>query len=391
MNDWQDAVDEILEFCHILTSVPKSNNTKIGLAEIVYFQSMKFFKNNTIPVLISLLSILICANILLTYRNNQVIEDHKVLQKQTEQIKQKSQAIINYIMHGLDLGVRGFAHTKQDVLLSPFNEAISMKAPIFQDLETLLQAQQYDLKNLHLLEDGIDEYIQHCKFMVEVARKDSMDQFRQLLQEDRGTALWEKCMAFREPVFAHIDQLNQQAEARYETAIISNRWVQVLLFIIGLPTLGFVLYQIRLDKKSRIALLKQLEENNRKYIFNPGENLQEGIIDPQEIVDASIKNFQKASEFIHHISEGNYNIEWQGLNETNQKWNQANLAGRLTKMREQLEQGKKEEERRLWVNEGLARFSEITRSRQDNIENFAHVVVLFLQSIFMHNREVYLF
>jgi transcriptional regulator with GAF, ATPase, and Fis domain len=55
-----------------------------------------------------------------------------------------------------------------------------------------------------------------------------------------------------------------------------------------------------------------------------------------------------------------------------------NLAGRLTRMRDQLKQMKNEEERRQWSNEGLTLFSETVRNHQQNLTELSLEVVRFL-------------
>jgi transcriptional regulator with GAF, ATPase, and Fis domain len=96
------------------------------------------------------------------------------------------------------------------------------------------------------------------------------------------------------------------------------------------------------------------------------------------LIEHSIKNLQQASRFIEHISEGQYDTEWPELNQTNKNLNESNLAGRLTRMRDQLKQLKKDEERRLWTNEGLTKFSETVRNHQNNLIELSNEVVKFL-------------
>jgi GAF domain-containing protein len=71
-------------------------------------------------------------------------------------------------------------------------------------------------------------------------------------------------------------------------------------------------------------------------------------------------------------------VKWEGLNAANEELNKTSLAGRLTNMRERLEQMKREEERRLWNNEGLTRFSEIVRNHQNNLTELTNEVIRFL-------------
>ena len=80
----------------------------------------------------------------------------------------------------------------------------------------------------------------------------------------------------------------------------------------------------------------------------------------KEVIESSIENVRAASEFIKAMAKGNYGVEWTGLTEQNEAHNKETLAGNLLDMREKLKLvKKKEDEQRNWVNEGLAKFSEI--------------------------------
>ena len=125
----------------------------------------------------------------------------------------------------------------------------------------------------------------------------------------------------------------------------NNIYLQVFILLLGLPTLGYVIYKIQSDERQRLSLLVKLEENNRRYIFNQGTEVV--VTNPEHVIGNSIVNLQQASEFIENISEGKYTAQWTGLSEANQELNKTSLAGRLTNMRAQLEQMKREEERRF--------------------------------------------
>jgi hypothetical protein len=158
--------------------------------------------------------------------------------------------------------------------------------------------------------------------------------------------------------------------------------------LIGLPTLVFVVTKIKKDNRERLKLLQDLERNNRQYVFNPGEHVE--FHSQEEVIEHSIRNFQNASEFIDSISHGEYTIAWPELDDTNLPLNENNLAGRLTKMRDQLKQIKKEEEKRLWSNEGLTKFSEIVRNHQQNLGELSQEIVRFL-SKYLHAQQAGLF
>jgi hypothetical protein len=111
-------------------------------------------------------------------------------------------------------------------------------------------------------------------------------------------------------------------------------------------------------------------------MFDSGQPLTNA--NAQEIINSSILNLKKASTFVKEISAGNYQANWEGLNQENLNLNRENLAGDLIKMRDQMKRVKEEDEKRLWMTEGLSKFSDVVRINQDNVEKLSNEVVRFL-------------
>jgi putative methionine-R-sulfoxide reductase with GAF domain len=152
--------------------------------------------------------------------------------------------------------------------------------------------------------------------------------------------------------------------------------IQILLGIIGIPTLLFVMYRFLKEEKERLTLFEELEKNNRKYLFDPGTPLE--VKNEKLIISNSIVNFQKAAGFISQISSGNFQVDWEELSDKNMNLNQSNLAGELIQMREKMKQLKSEDSKRMWSTEGQAKFSEIIRSYQHDLKTLADESVSFI-------------
>jgi putative methionine-R-sulfoxide reductase with GAF domain len=147
------------------------------------------------------------------------------------------------------------------------------------------------------------------------------------------------------------------------------------------------LCRIRKERRAREALLKQVEENDLNFVFNPGDMT---LVSDSEIIGQTIQNTRKASNFIKNMANSNYDVEWDGLNEINQKLNKETLAGDLINMREQLKRVKKEDEKRNWMNEGLATFSELVRNHQHDSQLLADKCVSFLTK-YLNSQQASLF
>jgi CHASE3 domain sensor protein len=99
-----------------------------------------FFRNNWIVLAIG---IALIASMLMALRNKRTIERNSALQQQAELVKELTQEILSGTMHGLDIGLRGFALTKEESMLVPYKQAIEKNGVIFSQLQSILNQQGY--------------------------------------------------------------------------------------------------------------------------------------------------------------------------------------------------------------------------------------------------------
>jgi putative methionine-R-sulfoxide reductase with GAF domain len=335
-----------------------------------------FLARNAITVAIIVIVMLLVTNVVMILQYKATLVKNSAIKQQAESIKDMSGQLIDYLLHNMDLGIRAYGATKNKEMLAPSLTAIERTDEYFDKLENDLYKQSYDVTGLRELRKT---YIEYGKFIREMERMvdlDSINTFREMMSEDRGLKVFMHWNDVGVKISIHEDVVKAQAEESYQSAISNNIYLQFFILIVSLPTLGFVIYKIKNDNRERFTLLKELEENNRKYVFNPGTEVYSN--DQKQLIEHSIKNLQQASEFIENISEGRYDTTWTELSDSNKTLNEMNLAGRLTRMRDQLKQMKKEEERRLWSNEGITLFSETVRNHQKNITELSLEVVRFL-------------
>ncbi|HEV8511663.1 MAG TPA: GAF domain-containing protein [Cyclobacteriaceae bacterium] len=334
----------------------------------------KFLQNNWIILTISTA---IVASIWMAIRNKATIDRNSALQLQSASVKRLVKEILSETVHGLDLGLRGFAISKEEKMLIPYRKAIEQNAHIFEELKILLSEQGYpkidELKNVR---SEVDAYITLCNEMIETVRTDTtVNKMKSMLYQDPGYVVWKKYDDFSQPLNAFEDSIYQQALTNYNTAIRYNLILQVCIAILILPALYLFMKQLRKEREARQNLLLEVEQNDRKLVFNPGT---ERITDAKLVIDTSIRNSQAASDFIQAMASGNYNVEWKGLNKQNRNLNKETIAGNLIDMREKLKRLKKEDEQRNWMNEGLAAFSEVVRNYQSDSKELSNRCVSFL-------------
>jgi len=88
-----------------------------------------------------------------------------------------------------------------------------------------------------------------------------------------------------------------------------------------------------------------------------------------EAVNKLVTGLRSTSLFAENIGNGNYNSEYQPLSEYDV------LGNALIEMRSNLKKVSEEDKRRNWATEGLAKFGEILRKNNDNIEKLSDEII----------------
>lgn len=339
---------------------------------------MKKFKDNFISISLSVLIALILLNTVLIFYNRAVMVRNNTLQKQTEEVKKAWAEIFESNLRRMDLGLRGYALTRNPQLLDPYQTGKrDMDRTLFR-IDSLLQVQELDSLRLQFetFVPKTKAYIKYAEEMEMHARNDSIRDFVRLLNEDRGYDLWQAFSPMYNYINLYQDELMDEARARYQQAMDRNVIFQVILVLLTIPTLILVMHRIRRDARARRKLLADFDRNNRELLFDSGQPLSAD--DAQGIIQSSIRNLKKASSFIKEIASGNYAAVWDGMTDANAALNQDNLAGDIIKMRDQMKKVRELDEKRIWSTDGLAKFSDVARNNQNNIEKLSNEVIRFL-------------
>jgi PAS domain S-box-containing protein len=336
----------------------------------------EFIRKNVVVVGVGLIMVLmILGAVLILYNKTRMVKNNTI-QQESESITMATNDLLYHSLHIIDLGVRIYGFTKKEEMLGDVKRAFHDIDPFFEGLEGRLAAQSFEVADVKKLHKHYLDYARFNEQMIEQARLDSMNVFKNMLAEDRGTDLWKHWYDVSEKIKAFENEQSQQAIASYEAAQNNTIYLQLVMLLLGLPTLGFIIFKIKNDKLALQNLLLNLEENNRQYIFNPGTELLAN--DPKTVIEHSIHRFKEASELIKRIASGDFEADWNGLTSTNRNLNEDNLAGELLKMRENMKQVKMDDEKRLWTTEGLAAFSEIVRNNQSQLDKLTQETVFYL-------------
>ncbi|MEP6734250.1 MAG: GAF domain-containing protein [Chryseolinea sp.] len=338
---------------------------------------LKFFsllRGNAVYASIFLLTILILLTTVLAFRNqvvmsetNETVSDAEIVLKNTNDLW----TAVNL----MDLGVRGYALTKKDGLLGPYNQAIIRNTQYIDSIRFYLKKQQLPTVKLDKYVVLNNNYETLCKEMIELIKQDSIKGFISLLEEDRGLALWQSYSAFSTELVESENDIQANAKQSYEAAVFSNTIIQLLLFLVGAPSLFLIFSRIRKQTSTSRNLLLDLEHNNRKYVFNPGTDIVENH---EQIMNSSIDNLKKAATFIGKVTKGEYDVTWPGMDDRTLTINQNSLSGTLINMRDQMKRIKEEDENRIWVTEGLTKFTEIIRQYQEDVKGLCEQAIRFI-------------
>jgi CHASE3 domain sensor protein len=188
-------------------------------------------------VAIGTITILLIVNFILTLKNNQVIEQNKLLQHEAEQIKVTISQFAIRIIHNIDLGLRSYALFNDEKYLYPLKVALDEKDSIFVAVETRLKKQGYTLDEFKQLKDSINSYAALNIQLLHLFRSNQKNEFMRLANRDKGYHLWLQYERFATKVYAFEDGIVLKAQNKYRIASKNNDWVQAVLFFISVPTL----------------------------------------------------------------------------------------------------------------------------------------------------------
>jgi methyl-accepting chemotaxis protein len=153
--------------------------------------------------------------------------------------------------------------------------------------------------------------------------------------------------------------------------------------------MGNVFFKIFVQKpvKETIKVLDHLAEGNLDVTIGEKIKQQKDEIGKMNIsLEKTVNNLKQTAEFARQVGEGNldYNIELLGESD--------HLRTALLDMKDKLKEAahleedkRKEEEKRRWTNEGLAKLNELLR-QNDNLEDQAYKIINFLVNYLEANQ-----
>ena len=281
-------------------------------------------------------------------------------------------SIVSDRLQAVDNCVRSYGLTKSNQDLSYLAEGYNGLGAHITRIYTKLEEQKSALPDyrveidslenmLNRTHEKISQYYESTEFMIKLASQDSLTAFKKILAEQRGMIPWAEWYALDNKTNSIQEKLRQKAQTDYEAAVLTNSFIQLFLLLLSLPTLIWIIMKLYHQERKRRSLLIELDQNNRKYLFDDGIMLDD--VDAKTQLKAANLNIKKAVGFINKIARGIYDVEWSGLTEENKNKNQETLAGELLRMRDEMVKQRTESDQRNWTNEGFTILGEIVGHR----------------------------
>jgi CHASE3 domain sensor protein len=285
-----------------------------------------------ISIAIATITALLVLNFILTRRNNQVIEENRLVQRQAEQIKVTISQFAIRIIHNLDLGLRSYALFNDEKYLYPLNVAVMEKDSILSSVEYSLKNQGYPLAEFILLKDSINAYTALNMKLFELFQNNQMEEFMRLADQDKGYHLWLQFESFASKVYQFEDEVVAIAQARYTTASRNNSWIQIALFFISVPTLLITSFHAY-KKFAYEVRARKAEEEKALLLVAQNESLEKAVAERTKEIQGINRILQQQHE---EISAQNEEITAQNdeLNRHREELASQNLALMESKKRQ---------------------------------------------------------
>ncbi len=262
----------------------------------------------------ALIAAMLLANAVLMYRNSNVIEDNRVLSVEAESAKVNTVDIIRNI-HLLDLGIRGYALTKDSTFLSSIDSAKAARGRVLANVQTALTKQGYpNLYKVDLLRDSIEAYFNFIDGILVKIQAGNDEEAKKLIAQDRGLNVWRQHLAFTHDMNQFEDMVMLRANEAYLTALRRTYLLQLAIFILTVPAILYMaLYAARTFEVS--AKLQLLEHEKNRMLVERNETLDKLVKDKTRDIQIQNEEIRAQNEEIvaqnEEIRAHNEQLTWQ--------------------------------------------------------------------------------
>ncbi|MGC1240240.1 MAG: ATP-binding protein [Chryseosolibacter sp.] len=257
-------------------------------------------RKNIIFLIVGVISILLVANVALTYYNNEIIKENHGIQSQVEKVKLYYDQIGKSIIHSLDIGLRGYYIVRTPAFVAPMDNAIDVKDSLFQNVEIPLQQLHFDDTEYRIFKDSLNAYTEYSFMLKDLLIENRDEEFINIFRSDKGAHLWWQYEQMEDSINLFLNKVDVQAQKKYEAALQRNQIIQVLLLVICVPTLLFTaFYTSRSFKLSE--MVRNAEEEKNKILSEQNLILEQKVAErTQEILAQNHEITSQNEELMAH-------------------------------------------------------------------------------------------
>lgn len=170
------------------------------------------------------------------------------------------------------------------------------------------------------------------------------------------------------------DWFNKLIDDLYdEAAKLQGSITTALIIVVSVDILLLIAFIIAFNR-SVLAHLKRIEDNTILHTHTKEIPVNEiGAMATQ--VNEVIEQLRDATDFVRGIGEGKLDMDYKAELDINYAPGKNKLADELIAMQGKLKAVNIEEQRRQWSNEGLAKFVDILRNANDNVQTLGDKII----------------
>lgn len=258
---------------------------------------------------VTLIALLLLSDILFTWYNNSVITRNRLIQERGNRAIAAYEDIGRYVVQALDLGIRGFAISKKESLARPYYNAIRWRDSLVNNARVPLKELGFDLTEFEQVNDSLTKYIARCKMMKGHIDSGDLQKFEKTFDEDMGRFVWWKYMIVDDSIRAFIKSTSEKAEGAHKAALFRNQIIQIVLFLICVPTLVYTAVNTGRTLKLN-ALLREKDTQQTDFLQQQNALLEQKVIERTQEIASQAFELSEQKETIER-----QNLEIQKKNE----------------------------------------------------------------------------
>ena len=334
-----------------------------------------FLTQHGAKVALAIVIAFILADTVITYSYKSAMSRNIAAQYRLSEIGARKALIISDL-NNIDMSIRGYLLVGNEAFVGTYNKIKNQYGPTMSYMEEALPSLGLDVSLLREMDVSMKGYYALMDKAIGLHRSGNPAEALAIIKADHGTAVWETYMALSAKVDPEIERLKAESEADYYHLLSISMIFQGVLFILGVPTLAYAIYNLHRTQKRRLALFKKLDNQNRTLIFD--SNKPVAIEDEDAVITSMIDNLKRSESFIKSIAQGDLEVKWEGFTGANAEVNNHNISGALLVMRDGMKQRQAEAVRQQWVSDGLNKVADIVRDNQTNYEMLCEKSVAFI-------------